>query len=301
MVRATRVSPLHTRRVDTLTASTAGTTSAATVANKWGVCGCSFSSSSSGTTCFYTNSNQLEIIFEGSVLSESPVNSTTTRNFTTTRRSNFTKEYLDNSNTTAGFWTTPYVSNDTVTGETFVAVSYIYPSMHDGNGNVARAAILDTTATWVMQSLKANQHAGTMGLYLIDRRGAGIFIASSTQTSAVTKVYPALSTPYPDFNKVASAVYTTAGHTWEKSLSFHMEGTLVNYQVVLGQWGVIEVIPGEVALERYLPTPAVEGATDAIRLLPLGQTVELFLYVSGILVLYFLNLLILGCSKLGKK
>ena len=271
-------------------------------ARKWGVCGCTFSSSSSSsTTCFYTDSTQLETIFEGSVLSESPANATKKHDFTTTRRSNFTKAYIDGTKAAAGFWTVPYVSDDTVTGEVFVAVSYVYPSKHDNNGTVSRAAIIDTTAAWMMAALKTNQHAGTTGLYLIDRRNAGTFLASSTQASPVTAVYPALETPYSDFNRVAKAVYTTAGNTWEASLSFHMEGTLVNYQVVLGQWGVIEVMPGEVALQRYLPTPAVEGATDAIRLLPLGQTIELFLYVSGVLFLYFLNLLILGCSKLGKK
>lgn len=282
------------------TALASSSTSAA-ASRKWGVCGCTFSSSSSETTCFYTDSHQQETIFQGSVLSESPANATRTQDYALSRRYNFTEEYIDNSNVTEGFWTVPYASHDTVTGETFVAVSYVHPSTHDSTGIVSRASVVDTTAHWIMQSLKANQHNGTTGLYLIDRRDAGIFIASSTQAAAVTGVYPALSTPYPEFNKIAEAVYTMSGNSWGTSLSFHQDGMLVNYQVVLGQWGVIEVMPGETALQRYLPTPAVDGATDAIRLLPLGQTVELFLYVSGILLLYFLNLLILGCSKLGEK
>ncbi|KPA81310.1 hypothetical protein ABB37_03712 [Leptomonas pyrrhocoris] len=299
---ARRASTLAASAADSNTTSSSSSSSAAAAVRKWGVCGCTFSSSSSSdTTCFYTDSNQLETIFNGPVLSESPANETKTQDFTTSRRSSFTKHNIDGTNVTAGFWTVPYVSNDTVTGEVFLAVSYVYPSTHNSRGLVSRAVILDTTATWMMQSLKVNQHAGTAALYLIDRRNAGIFLASSTHSSAVREVYPALSTPYSDFNKISAAVYTMAGNSWERSLSFHMDGTLVNYQVVLGQWGVIEVMPGETALQRYLPTPVVEGATDAIRLLPLSQTVELFLYVSGILLLYFLNLLILGCSKLGKK
>ncbi|KPI84917.1 hypothetical protein ABL78_6042 [Leptomonas seymouri] len=305
-VLANRVFRPHARRAGTLvenadddTAPTASSSAAAAAARKWGACGCSFSSSND-TTCFYTSSSQLETIFKGSVLSQSPADATKMRDFRMSQRSNFVSDYIDGINATAGFWTVPYVSKDAATGEAFVAVSYVYPSSHSPTGIVTRAAVLDTTATWMMQALKMYQHAGTSGLYLIDRRNTGIFVASSTHTSAVKNVYPALSTPYSDFNRIAEAVYTMAGNSWETSFSFHMRGSLVNYQVVLGQWGVIEVMPGETALERYLPTPAVASATDAIRLLSLSQTVELFLYVGGILLLYFLNLLILGCSKLGK-
>ncbi|KAK7197895.1 hypothetical protein NESM_000743900 [Novymonas esmeraldas] len=296
---ATAAEPRWVKELDTR-ASTSTTGSAAAAAHRWGVCGCAYSSSSQ-TSCFYTSSKAVETVFSGSVFTDAPASSIQTFNVATSRRGLFTAQYIDGTTTTSGFWTMPYIGTDTITGSTFVAVSYVYPSVYDSHGNVTRAAVLDTTAAWMASALKANQHSGTTALYLIDRRGAGTFLASSTATRPVDGVYPALETPDKDFNHIANAVYHTAGDSWDRSISFHMGPTLVNYQVVEGQWGVVEVMPGTVALERYLPTPAVTGATDALRLLQPGDTVQLFLYVGGILFIYFLNLLILGCSQLGQQ
>ncbi|CAG9583862.1 hypothetical_protein_-_conserved [Leishmania major strain Friedlin] len=84
-------------------------------------------------------------------------------------------------------------------------------------------------------TLRANQHNGTTALYLIDRRGAGTFLASSTAVQATDAVYTALKMPDPEFNQIGSAVHSTAGNTWVRSLSLHMGTTLVNDQVVEGQ------------------------------------------------------------------
>ncbi|KAH9598137.1 hypothetical protein LSM04_004633 [Trypanosoma melophagium] len=78
-----------------------------------------------------------------------------------------------------------------------------------------------------------------------------------------------------------------------------MDGQLVNYEVIEPRWGLIEMISEDVALFRFLPSPSVRGATDALGLIPTGETVLLFLYVAGIFAAYMLNLIILGCSKLG--
>ncbi|AIO02469.1 hypothetical protein LPMP_353320 [Leishmania panamensis] len=290
--------PVNMFGVDAAWSASGGSAAAAT-RHKWGVCGCTYSSSTQ-MTCFYTDSNQLETFFEGSVFSDSAKDKIETRKLSTSLHGTFTKQYIEGNTATAGFWTKPYLRTDT-TGNTSVIVSYVYPSVYDSNGYVTRATVLDTTAGWMASTLKVNQHSGTTALYLIDRRDEGTFLASSTAAHAVNAMYTALSTPDPEFDRIASAVYSTAGNTWERSLSLHMGSTLVNYQVLEGQWGVIEVMPGDVALQRYLPTPAVTGATDALRLLPHEETVQLFLYVGSILLVFFLNLLILGCSRLGQQ
>ncbi|KAG5488737.1 hypothetical protein JIQ42_00354 [Leishmania sp. Namibia] len=285
--------------LDANAAWSARNSGAVTAERKWGVCGCAYSSSTQ-KMCFYTDSNQLETVFEGSVFSDSARDKIETHEFATSRRGIFTNQYIEGTTPINGFWTKPYLGSDT-TGNAVVAVSYVHPSVHDSSGYVTRATVLDTTAAWMADALKGSQHDGTAALYLIDRRDTGTFLASSTAAQAVKTVYAALNTPDPEFNRIANAVYSTAGNSWERSLSFHMGPTLVNYQVLESQWGVIEVMPGDVALQRYLPTPAVTGATDALRLLPLGETIQLFLYVSAILIIFFLNLLVLGCSRLGQQ
>ncbi|CBZ26177.1 hypothetical protein, unknown function [Leishmania mexicana MHOM/GT/2001/U1103] len=289
--------------VDSLGISAAWRTSSGGSAAKdervWGVCGCTFTSVTN-KTCFFTDSSQTEILFEGSVFNASAKDKIEMSPSSASFYGLFTSQHIDSTTTTTGFWTKPYLRSS-ASGNASVAVSYVHPSEHDRNGYVMRATIIEINAAWMAYTLKANQHNGTTALYLIDRRGAGTFLASSTAVQVTDAVYTALKTPHQEFNRIASAVYSTAGNTWERSLSFHMETTLVNYQVVEGQWGIVEVIPGDVALQRYLPTPAVTSATDALRLLPPGETVQLFLYLGSILFFFFLNLLILGCSHLGRQ
>ncbi|TPP48447.1 hypothetical protein CGC21_13985 [Leishmania donovani] len=278
---------------------TSSSGSAAEDERVWGVCGCTYTSVAS-KTCFFTDSNQTEILFEGSVFNASAKDKIETSQLSASLRGLFTSQYIDGTTTTTGFWTKPYLRSS-ASGNASVVVSYVHPSEHSSNGYVTRACIIDINAAWMAYTLKENQHNGTTALYLIDRRGAGTFLASSTAVQATDAVYAALKTPDSEFNRIASAVYSAAGNTWERSLSLHIGTTLVNYQVVEGQWGIVEVIPGDVALQRYLPTPAVTSATDALRLLPPGETVQLFLYIGSILFFFFLNLLILGCSHLGRQ
>ncbi|GET93407.1 hypothetical protein, unknown function [Leishmania tarentolae] len=278
---------------------TSNSVSAAEDAHVWGVCGCTYTSVTN-RTCFFTDSNQVETLFEGSVFNASAKDKLETGQLGVSAQGLFTIKHIVGTTANTGYWTKPYLRSS-ASGNVSIIMSYVHPSEHDSSGYVTRASVIDISASWMVCTLKTNQHNGTRALYLIDVRDTGTYLGSSTATEATDSVYAALSTPDPEFNRIASAIYSTAGSTWERSLSFHMESNLVNYQVVEGQWGIVEVIPGEVALERYLPTPAVTSATDALRLLPPVETVWLFLYIGSIFFIFFLNLLVLGCSHLGQQ
>ncbi|EPY26932.1 hypothetical protein STCU_06006 [Strigomonas culicis] len=267
-----------------------------TTAEKWGGCGCSYDKDTDAYVCFYTNSDSVELIFNDAVPSNSEVNSSV--DFTGTRRYQFMQDQVVNlTAATSAFWTAPYFAYDGITKTDIVAMSYVLPFKYDSEGNVTAAAVFDLALDWVPTFLAENTPSGTTGLFLIDRRNSGTFMGS--RSVKATSVYGAMDTSNATINKFTTAVYERVG-SFNASISFHLDTDLVNYQLIDPYWGVLEIIPASVALKRYLPTPTVTSATDALRLIPTSETIVLFLYVGGILFAFFLNLLILGCSKLGE-
>lgn len=267
----------------------------------WGVCGCTYSGNDENLQlCFYTASDLTETVFDGSLRSKA--NSTQTLSFPTTRRYAFVQNEIINAAEPPvvgrGYWTRPYYSEDTVTQKNLSAISFVLPFRVNAAGEVIAAVVFDLSLDWLPVFLDANTHSGTTGLFLLDRRDNGSFIASRSYTP--DGVYPAMSTPNTTINRVMKALFEQA-NSFARAISFHDGTHLINYQLVEPAWGIVEIIPAAVALERFLPTRTVTGATDALRLIPTGQTIGLFLYVGGILLAYCLNLLILGCSQLGQR
>ncbi|ORC91393.1 uncharacterized protein TM35_000063980 [Trypanosoma theileri] len=277
------------------------TTTTTTMENVWGACGCFLNVKlKDQLRCFYTNSDGMEISFDGVSLSES--NNVNTTRFNETPRGEFVKNRVQNITSISGEWTKPYVLVDPISNTQISAFSFIQPSLlNNFNKNGPRAAaIVDLAMSFLPEFLNASTRLGTTGLFLIDRRDNSTFMGTRVLTTTDI-VYPGMNTPNKTINRFTTAVYEELGGSFNHSISFSMEGQLVNYEVIEPHWGLVEIIPADVALFRFLPSPSVRGATDALRLIPTGETVLLFLFVAGIFASYMLNLLILGCSKLGKR
>lgn len=272
----------------------------------WGACGCSFQATATTTattaaaTCFYTGTDGVQTSFGGPVRSAAPSGSVTDAPFAGTRRGRFVQEEIlaaGASATSLGFWTRPYNIAD-VPEATVMVISYVLPFAFDASGNVTAAAVFDLRMDWLAGFLTEHTRAGTTGVILLDHRDNGTFMASRSANAA--SVRPAMDSGNSTVDGLVTSVYSRAGSTLTKGLSFSTGPQLINYRLVAPYWGVVEQIPAATALRRYLPVPSVTSAADALALIPTPERVSLFMYVAGILAAYVLNLIIISCSRLGE-
>lgn len=264
----------------------------------WGACGCA-NTSHSTAQCFYTNSNQIETTFDAIVRSSAVEVSHLP--FDTTGYHRFIQQYIEGRiQDSSDFWTRPYASAATYTGTILGMMSYIYPFQFDEGGAATAAVVVELTTDRVAQVLKSMESALSTAFYLIDSRDGGLFVASSAGESDST-IYSATSTNNNTVNSITSAVYDMTNGSWATPLSFRLNGSLVNYRLVGQNWGIIEIIPGDAALNYYLPAPEISNIADALRLLSASQRVVLCICMSTVLLAYVLNLVILCCSRLGNQ
>lgn len=281
--------------------------------------------------CFIVQQDLTLLTFDDPKLAPRKGASTASASFLNSPRSAFLTSALSNiarpessSLSPAGSWTAPYPFAPT----NAELISYILPlefefdAAQGGREYCSVAIVVELSLSVVPRFLSKFTRDGSSEVHLVDMESLQYMGSSSTWFKQHT--YPWNQTPNVTVNFILNQLAAAAGSTNE--LRDRIDGLSVNAAQAPGsptnqvlnyarvyrgatssagvsartRWGLIELLPSDVAQQQFYPVPSVTSSSQALALLPMDVNLRLFSVVLALMFIFTLNLFVLGCSTVGE-
>jgi len=232
---------------------------------------------------------------------KAPQTGMTSMSFGITRRSALMTQLIPTltESNSSGVWTAPFMYFDSDVGNNLPLMAYMLPLSFNTAGACTSAIIIEISLLYVPRLLTKFTVSGSE-MHLVDLNAA-VYLGSSYQYYT-TDVYGYVSTPNDTINTWIQEGLNRGGATATSGISFALDSAqlIVNFaRVDTTRWGIMEVLTVDAALNKFYPIPSVTSASEALAMMNTSTNLKLFCVVLMIIMLFTLNLFILGCSTVG--